>query len=138
MEQGRLELPGPLLARAEALGLEFLVEVYASEVARKPGNVEALSELGHLYTRLGRHAEGLAVDRQVVRLMPEDATAHYNLACSLALTGAADEAFAELELAVELGYDDPDHLAADEDFASLRSDARFAALLERLRSPGAG
>ena len=42
--------------------------------------------LGGLYTKQGRIADGLKMDRKLVRLRPDNATAHYNLACSLALS----------------------------------------------------
>ena len=64
-------------------------------------------------------------------------TAWYNLACSLALTGQADDAFAALEKAIALGYDDAEWMREDEDFAPIRQDPRFARLLALLqaRSP---
>jgi len=92
-------------------------------------------ELGHLYTRLGRVEQGLAVDRELARRLPQDATVRYNLGCSLALGGDIDGAFAELARAVELGYGDAEHLRADEDLAALREDPRFGQLLERLSRP---
>jgi hypothetical protein len=57
----------------------------------------------------------------------------YNLACSLALVGRIDESFDELARAISNGYDDADHLEADEDLAALRGDPRYAALLLALR-----
>ncbi len=100
---------------------------------RQARNQEILAELGSAYTRLGRHREGLAVDRELVRLAPQNATAHYNLGCSLALCGETQTALDALERAVELGYDDAKQLEHDEDLRSLRRETRFDALLERLR-----
>jgi len=120
-------------ARVERAGLEFLAAFYAAETRRHPGNLEALSELGHVLTKLGRFEEGLAVDRRLVELAPESDTARYNLACSLALCGRREEALDELEHAVRLGYDDLPHLLADEDLRGLREEPRFRALVERLR-----
>jgi tetratricopeptide (TPR) repeat protein len=119
-------------ASLERKGLDFLAEFLAIELSHQPENVDALAELGHVYTRLGRLQEGLAVDRRLVRLLPDNPTVHYNLACSLALLGHGDEAFAALEAAVQRGYDDGPHLADDEDLAALRPDPRFQALLARL------
>ena len=65
--------------------------------------------------------------------LPENPTARYNLACSLALLDRKDEALAALTQAIELGYDDADHLAADEDFHLLREDERFLQLLAWLQ-----
>jgi len=120
------------LASLERKGLDFLAEFLEIELAHQPDNVDALAELGHVYTRLGRLPEGLAVDRRLVRLLPENSTVHYNLACSLALLGRVDEAFVALELSVQKGYDDGAHLAHDEDLVTLRGDPRFQTLLARL------
>ena len=120
------------------LGLSFLAEILEAEVQRHPENVEALAELGHIYTRQGRTEKGLSVDRALVRLAPHNPTAHYNLACSLALTGEHELALASLEHAIERGYDDADFMSQDEDLASLRHDDRFVALLQRLRARALG
>ena len=116
------------------MGLHFMAEFLEIARRHRPENVEALAELGHVYTRLGRYQEGLDVDQLLVRLVPDNPTVHYNLACSLALCGEVDEAFDQLEVAVRLGYRDGAHLAEDEDLQSLRPDPRFAALVERLRA----
>lgn len=134
MGQEELALGAPLTGELDRIGLEFLANVYEIEVARHPENLAAWTDLGHLCTRLGRHARALEVDLEIVRRMPEDETAHYNLACSLALSGRADEALAEIERAVALGYGDAEHLESDEDFASLHEDPRFRALVARLRA----
>lgn len=114
--------------------LDFLIDLDQAAIAAFPDDIDALSRLGETLTRRGRHEEGLAIDRRLVVLLPESATAHYNLACSLALTGRMDEAFTALEAAVEHGYDEPDHLEGDDDLALLRDDPRFQDLLDRLRT----
>lgn len=128
----RLPLDAAAHARFETLGLDFLARFYRVEVDRRPGNLEALAELGHVLTRLGRYDEGLAVDREFVRHCPKNSTAHYNLACSLALMERPAEALDALEHSVALGYDDAAHLLADEDLVSLRTEPRFRALVARL------
>ena len=128
MEQGHA-LPSPeILPALDALGLDFLCEFLEVEVERHPGNLVALGELGQLYTKAARYEKGLAVDRKLVALRPDDATTHYNLACSLALLGESEEALDELDRAVALGYEDLEHLLADEDLESLRGTARFRAI----------
>jgi Flp pilus assembly protein TadD len=114
------------------MGLEFLADFYEASRRHRPDNVEALAELGHVYTRLGRYQEGLGVDRVLVGLVPSNPTAHYNLACSLALCGQTVEALDALDEAVQHGYQDGAHLAADDDLATLRDEPRFRALVERL------
>lgn len=132
MAQESLSLSTPLAQRLERLGLEFLAGFYAAETHRYPENVEALAELGHAYTLLERFEDGLAVDRQLVRLVPENPTAHYNLACSLALVGHTVEALDALEGAIARGYDDAPHMLADRDLESLRGETRFQELAARL------
>jgi len=127
-----IQLPSDLTERLEHAGLEFLVEILEVEVAAHPENADALGELGHVYTRLGRLQDGLRVDRQLVGLLPDHPTAHYNLGCSLALVDRLDEALDSLESAVALGYADAAYLARDEDLESLRGDPRFQALIERM------
>ena len=89
--------------------------------------------LGGLYTRSGRIAAGLRMDRRLVRLQPANATARYNLACSLALSKRRGDALAELKRAVQLGYGDADWMRRDPDLANLRNHPEFVALLSRLR-----
>jgi len=124
-----------LASRLESDGLDFLIEFLTVAVRERPENVDALAELGHALSRSGRFAEGLAIDERLVRLVPENPEAHYNLACSLALTGAPEAALDTLAHAIELGYSDVDHLEGDDDLASLRSHARYAELVARLRAP---
>jgi Flp pilus assembly protein TadD len=121
-----------LRAKLDRLGEEFLADFLGREVERHPYNAGALADLAHVLTRLGRLEDGLAIDRRLVRLEPENPTVQYNLACSLALLQRADEALDALERAVELGYDDAEHLLADEDLAALRGEERFVGLARQL------
>ncbi len=58
----------------------------------------------------------------------------YNLACCRAHLGKPDEALATLRQAVDAGWMNHRHAAADKDFAAIRSRKEFAALLEAMRS----
>ena len=124
--------------RLERMGLEFLVDFHEIALRHRPDDPELLSELGQNYTRLGRYEEGLAVDRRLVELVPDNPTVHYNLGCSLALSGAVQPALDALELAVELGYADAGFMLEDEDLATLRQEPRFAALVETMRAAEGG
>ncbi len=130
-----LEISAALKIRLDRLGLEFLADVLGIEARERPSNAEALASLGMVLTKLGRYGEGLAVDRRLVELQPQDSTAHYNLACSLALTGECAQALTSLEEAVRHGYDDAEHLESDPDLGSLREEPRFQGLLAALRNP---
>ncbi len=132
MSTTSISLTASQTVRANRLGLAFLADFLETAVRHSPENVEALAELGHVYTRLGRFVEGLEVDRRLVGLVPTNPTVHYNLACSLALSGLADPAQTSLEAAVELGYTDGEFMTGDEDLKILWGTPRFEALVARL------
>lgn len=126
-----LQLPPDCAELVDRMGEEYLASIYGIAVERHPDNVAVLAELGHVYTRLGRYEEGLAVDRRLVDFAPEDPTVRYNLACSQSLLGRVDEALETLACALELGYDDMDFMRADEDLLKLRDDPRFEELVRQ-------
>ena len=132
MAQDSLTLPADLAGRIEATGLEFMARFLEVAIERRPDLTEALAELGHVYTRLGRHNEGLEVDLQLARLHPSNPTVHYNLACSLALLQKKDAALDALEKAADLGYDDADFMVQDDDLSLVREEERFLTLVRRI------
>ncbi len=133
------EAPEEAAARAAAAERARAVEVAFLEGvrARLPGHPAVVETLGCLYTEMGRYEDGLAADRDMVRLQPRSPTAWYNLACSLSLTGQPDAAFAALDKAIALGYDDAEWMQDDDDFAPIKNDPRFERLLARLQAPQA-
>jgi tetratricopeptide (TPR) repeat protein len=60
-------------------------------------------------------------------------TAHYNRACAYALIGNKDKSFELLNIAIEKGYDSKTDFENDADLASLKSDARWKQLVEKLK-----
>jgi len=66
-------------------------------------------------------------------IYPDRANTWYNLAAAHARSGDRRPALEALAKAIGLGYADGAHLLADEDFASLREDARFRELAGSLR-----
>lgn len=133
MQADSITLTPDLEQRIRGLGLEFLARFLELETRRKPTNVDALAELGHVYTHQGLHDKGLAVDRKLVRLVPDNPTVHYNLACSLSILGHRDEALESLASAIELGYDDADFMRRDEDLRNVWSEDGFRRLIDRIR-----
>jgi hypothetical protein len=111
------------------LGRRFQISVYEEHLTSTPDDAEVLEALGHLLTRIGRHREGLAADQRLVELRPGEPVAHYNLACSLALVGDKDAAFARLRIALGMGFRDVAYIRKDRDLRSLKDDPRFEALL---------
>lgn len=111
---------------------EFEIAFFESVLRRNPSYANVVEILGGLYTRQGRIADGLKMDRRLVRLQPENPTAHYNLACSLALSKRKSDALRELQKAVKLGYRDIDWMQQDPDLDPLKAHPVFQALLETL------
>ncbi len=112
---------------------QFEIEFYEAILRRSPDYTEVVGLLGALYTRVGRIADGLKMDRKLVRLEPENPTAHYNLACSLALCKKRPAALQSLRKAVSLGYDDADWMLQDPDLEILKTDPEFQQLLGQLK-----
>jgi len=65
---------------------------------------------------------------------PEHWSVWYNLGSAQARAGDRRHALDSLEKAVALGFNDRKHLLADEDYASVRSDSRFKAVILALPS----
>jgi tetratricopeptide (TPR) repeat protein len=113
--------------------VDFEVDFYERILARHPNYVIVLRSLGELLARKGEYSRSLEIDRRLVTLVPHDCVASYNLACSLAMQGAARQAIEELGRAMEYGYDDFGHLEVDPDLESLR---KLPAYQELLRQHG--
>ena len=111
----------------------FEISFFESVLSRAPGYTEVVEILGGLYTQHGRIADGLKMDRKLVKLQPANATAHYNLACSLALTKRKADALRSLRQAIALGYRDFDWMEQDPDLEALKAHPNFLALLEQLK-----
>src|ERR1700749_3602866 len=109
--------------------IEFFEEIYR----RCPDSTEVVGLLGGLYTKVGRIAAVVKMDRKLVKLEPDNATAHYNLACSLALCKKRPDALKSLRKAVSLGYDDLDWMQQDPDLEELKSDPEFRKLLRMMK-----
>lgn len=105
------------------------VRFLESILKRKPEDITVLKALADLYTRVGRHKDGLRLDLRLGELCPRESLVWYNLGCSFALVERKGDALEALARAVELGYRDGDWMQKDEDLASLRDDPGFQRLL---------
>src|SRR5438105_7239518 len=94
----------PLARLADQTQLDFELEFFGSILQHDADYVDVLRIMGNLLTLKGRYTDGLQVDKRLVQLRPEDALAHYNLACSYALLKRSELALRTLRRAVELGY----------------------------------
>ena len=116
-----------LLGAARDFEIEFLGRV----LERDPYFVAAIRVQGNNLAAKGEYARALQLDRRLVRLVPDDSIAWYNLACSYAVLGMIDPAFSALQRSLELGYRFLDRLRQDPDLKILRRDPRFLRLLRR-------
>jgi TolB-like protein/DNA-binding winged helix-turn-helix (wHTH) protein/Tfp pilus assembly protein PilF len=89
--------------------------------------------LVHTYGRMGRSQEARAL---LSTLLREGDAAAYQIALAYVGLGDADEAFAWLNRSVDTRMGSFNEVHADPIFDPLRTDPRFAALLERMRFPG--
>ena len=104
---------------------EFEITFFELVLKRSPTYTDVIEILGGLYTKHGRISDGLKMDRKLVRYLPENPTAHYNLACSLALSKRKTDALKSLRHAIELGYEDIDWLMQDPDLSELKEHPDF-------------
>lgn len=110
--------------------LDFELDFFAGILEHSAGYIDVLRVQGSLLSLKGRFAEGLQIDRQLVRLRPRDALAHYNLACSYALMKRPNLSIRTLRRAVELGYRDFRYMREDHDLDLIKHDPRFRKLLQ--------
>jgi tetratricopeptide (TPR) repeat protein len=121
------------MAKHKSHDPDFEMRFFESVLRRDSTYTEVIEILGGLYTRHGRIADGLKMDRKLVKLQPANATAHYNLACSLALLRRKDDALRSLQQAIALGYRDYDWMLQDPDLEDLKTHPNFLPLLEQLK-----
>lgn len=120
---------GQLARMAQLSQVDFELLFFGKILQRHPSYIDVLRVHASNLSLKGLHEESLAVDRQWVHLRPEDPLAHYNLACSYALTHQPDRAVEALRRAVECGYRDFRHMLHDRDLQSIQQDPRFRQLL---------
>lgn len=109
--------------------LDFELEFFSGILVRRPDYIDVLRVMGNNLTLKGRYTQGLQIDKRLVQLRPNDALAHYNLACSYALLKRPDQALKSLRRAVELGYRDFRYMREDRDLDSIRHEPRFRQLM---------
>ena len=124
-------MPTPKKSKTE--DLDFQLNFYEGILKENPEFVEALIALGEIYTKKGLYEKGLTVDRKLARLRPDNPIVHYNLACSLSLSGNITSSFKAIKRAIDLGYDDFSFMDNDPDLSNLRSDERFAQFIDKAK-----
>ena len=133
MSPSQLNIRVIQMPKKDAHDPDFEMRFFESVLRRDSNYANVVEILAGLYTRHGRIADGLKMDRKLVKLQPDNATAHYNLACSLALAKRKNDALRELRQAVQLGYRDFDWMKQDPDLEALKHHPEFQALLQTLK-----
>ena len=72
--------------------VNFEYHFFQSVYEKLPNDKRLISILAELYTCHGEIEKGLELDRKLVEIDETNATAHYNLACSLSLNENFEEA----------------------------------------------
>jgi tetratricopeptide (TPR) repeat protein len=110
---------------------KFEIEFYERLLKDQPDFIEALKALAELYTKSGRHNEGLVLDKRLAKLLPTDAIVYYNLACSYSLLKDIDKSLEAIKKALDLGYSDFSYMRSDPDLDNLRKDKRSAEIFSK-------
>jgi len=91
----------------------------------------------HAHFELGDRTTALQWNEQAMKLTPTDPAALYNAACLFCLMGETERGFQCLEKAVEHGFSNRRWLENDPDLNAVRSDPRYARLIESISPPPA-
>lgn len=117
----------------EKKDIDFDISFYEGILRKNPYLIDCLNFLGNAYTSKEMHEKGLEIDKRLSRLRPDDPIIIYNLACSYALSNKIDLSISTLKRAIDLGYNDIEHLESDKDIDNIRSDKRYKLLINILR-----
>lgn len=113
---------------------KFEIDFYESILAKDPKYAEVIEMLAHLYTKVGRIDDGLAMDERLVALEPHKSINHYNLACSYALKDRYEDALKALQKAIHMGYKDVEWMEEDKDLEPLHAYPEFKKLIAQLKA----
>ena len=99
-----------------------------------PDHENAHFSLGLAYDKLSKNEEAIKSYKHAIRIDPNFKEAHYNLACRYSLLGDVSKALKSLGKAIDLGYNDIEHLESDSDLDGLRDEAGYKKLINKLKS----
>jgi len=102
--------------------------------AEKTGRMDKFTYLGMGNTMysIGRYEEGVQFFEKIAETDPTGVNL-YNLACGYAKLGKKDEAFDNLNKAIDNGFNSKQQFENDADLDSLKKDSRFVELVKKLK-----
>jgi tetratricopeptide (TPR) repeat protein len=118
---------------AEAVAVEMM-KALESYLQVHPDDEAALGRGAVCAAWLGDATRARTFVEQALSARPDSYIAAYNGACAFALLGDRERALHLLDRAVSTGRGNLEWIEHDDDLAALRGDARFDAILARLRS----
>lgn len=117
-----------LLGQGQFAQAETLLRSLRKDHADKPGPHYLL---GYALHARKQYDEAMKCYRRATDFPRTRANAYYNMACICSLTNRSDDAFSHLDAAIKAGFQNFGQLASDADFANIREDKRFKALLPK-------
>ncbi len=107
---------------------------YTKAIELDPKFAQAYLNRGVAKARLKDDTGAIADYTRAIALNPNYANAYYNLCCTYSLKGETAEAIKHLRRALELGYDDFNHIANDTDLDNLRKLNAFQDLIREFKA----
>jgi thioredoxin-related protein len=80
----------------------------------------------------GEYEEAEKLLNKIIKAVPNDRIALYNMACLYSLTKKKDKAMVFLKMAVKAGFTDTAHMKQDTDLDNIREEEEFKKLIEEL------
>ena len=107
------------------------IELARRQLAREPDDVRAMYLCAGALVECESEEEGLSLLHRALEMAENDPSVLYNAACVFARTGRRERALETLEACLQGGWGNPEWIAQDPDFDSLRGDPRFRAIVAR-------
>ncbi len=118
------------LPTSEEEQIQFDLQFYGAILSRNVNNVDVLRRQVELLARTGNYDGAYRLDQLLVRLLPHDYIARYNLACSLSMLGNLSGAL-RARRGPAIGLFRFAHLEADTDLDAIKHHSRYFALLKK-------
>lgn len=104
--------------------------LYRQTLAKDPGHVRALNNLGVLYMEAQKNEEAIALFGKAIVLKRDYVDPYYNLACLYARKKAVDESLWYLKVAMAISDDVKDWVMKDADMENIVASPLFKKMME--------